>query len=155
MSTQHRTLSGRYFLLALSLLAAQNAVADTTWVAAGNVHGTWTVENSPYVVFSGHAVVPTDCTLTLLAGTTVLFTGPFEFVVNGRLRGDGLEGDSVRFTCDTLVTPGGWRGLRFVVANDSSYLNYGVIEHGRATGVNNERYGRRIVYGLPREPGAC
>lgn len=93
------------------------------------------------MISAGHVTVATDSTLRIQAGTDIVFTGPYEFIVNGLLRGDGLPGDSIRFTCDTLLTPNGWRGLRFVVANDASYLEYAIIEHGRAIGVNNERYG--------------
>ncbi len=128
------------FLLAL-LLAAQVSLADTTWVGPGSISGVWSATGSPYMIASGHVTIAADSQLTIQAGTNIVFTGAYEFIVNGQLRGDGMLGDSIRFTCDTLLTPNGWRGLRFLVANDASYLNYGIIENGRAIGVNIERYG--------------
>ena len=136
------------FLVTLLFAAAcaltSPAWADTTWVAPGTVSGVWTAEGSPYMIAAGHDTVATDDTLDIGPGVTVYFDGPRKLVVNGLLRAVGTATDSIFFTTDTLANPGRWLGLRFISAHDSCRLDYCVIQHGRATGGGDDRYGGGI-----------
>jgi hypothetical protein len=58
--------------------------------------------------------------------------GPYSFVINGLLRAEGTEGDSIVFTTDTLDNPDRWRSIQFISADDSSRLSYCIIENSSA-----------------------
>ena len=119
------------------------ALADTTWVAEGQISGVWTTAGSPYMI-QGNDTVAASATLEIGPGVTVYFDGAYKLVVNGLLRAIGAEADSIYFTTDTLEHPNRWQGLRFISANDSCRLEYCVIEHGKATGGGDDRYGGGI-----------
>ncbi len=83
----------------------------------------------------GTISVESGDSLRLMPGTIFRFDGPYPFEIYGTLLAEGVEGDSIVFTTDTLVNPDRWRGLRFF--NDGSSggrLAYCVIENGLAAG---------------------
>ncbi|MCL4305129.1 right-handed parallel beta-helix repeat-containing protein [bacterium] len=119
--------------IVLLFFACKFAVADSTFVAAGNVSGIWDAAGSPYVV-QGNLIVQALDSLEIGNGVTVHFEGPYELRVLGYVAIQGLAGDSVRFTTDTLTNPAKWRGLSFINANDSSYIEYAIFENALANG---------------------
>jgi predicted outer membrane repeat protein len=115
---------------------ALTAVA-TVHVPAGNVSGTWYKAQGPYIV-DGDIALATGSTLTIQAGVDVVFSGHYNFVVNGRLLAIGNVTDSIRFYAQTPAT--GWAGLRFMGqtsnGQDSSKVVYCALRHGKANGAN-------------------
>ncbi|MEA3391414.1 MAG: right-handed parallel beta-helix repeat-containing protein [Candidatus Marinimicrobia bacterium] len=92
-----RRLQTIFLLLSLSiaLLSAQ------THISAGDVSGTWTQINSPYHI-NGNIAVPIDSVLTIEAGTSVYFSGEYQFDVYGQLVAAGTQTDSIFFYSDSL-----------------------------------------------------
>ena len=102
---------------------------STLW---GSLSGT--LAPSSYHVIDAISVNSGD-SLRLPPGTTFIFEGPYPFRIYGTLLADGVEGDSIVLTTDTLANPGGWGGLRFSgTASSGSRLAYCLIESGFASG---------------------
>jgi predicted outer membrane repeat protein len=119
----------RYFLL---LAFLSRCVEAQTQVPPGNVSGTWTLTGSPYHI-NGEITIPNGETLTIEPGVSVIFTGFYRFLVQGRVLAVGTMTDTITFTAQDTAT--GWRSLRFIdtpSTNDSSLLVFCKIEWGRA-----------------------
>lgn len=119
---------GDLFILFMLAVLASTAAADTTYVS-GAVTGTWTADHSPYIALSD-LNVPSGFTLNINSGVTVFFGGRFCLRVDSlaRLSAEGVEGDSIRFTTDTLTYPERWKGIRIHHGADTSRLRYCVFE---------------------------
>ncbi|MDP8323198.1 MAG: hypothetical protein RAO94_12695, partial [Candidatus Stygibacter australis] len=110
--------------------------ADTIIQDSTNVYGTWSYENSPYIV-EGEAIVPEDSTLVIEPGVTVKFQiGPSQnhnnsnghLIVNGKLEAIGTESDSIRFTRNDSI--GYWGIIYFSETSDStSVISKSIIEY--------------------------
>ena len=103
--------------------------AQTT--VSGTQTGRWLAANSPYLV-TGEITVPAGDTLHIEPGVEVLFQGNYRFRIAGRLFAAGTETDSIYFAPDSGVS--GWGGLRFVDADNGSFLKYCRITGGHAFG---------------------
>lgn len=103
---------------------------------SGDVTGTWTLQNSPYLV-TGHITVPANQSLTIEPGVEVIFQGHYKFNVstNATLTAVGTEQDSILFTASNPTT--GWWGIRFSYANSLSQIKYCLIEYGYANTPDN------------------
>lgn len=125
------------YLLATLLVSAQ------TNVPGGNVNGTWTLVNSPYLI-NGSITVPNDSSLTIEPGVVLEFQGYYSLNVQGRLLAIGTLSDTIIFTINDTTgftnmdtTAGGWLGIRFnttPASNDTSKIIYCKIEYGKAYG---------------------
>ncbi|MBU1935845.1 right-handed parallel beta-helix repeat-containing protein, partial [bacterium] len=72
--------------------------------------------------------------LTLVPGTRFFFDDPYPFLIYGTLTAQGIEGDSIIFTTDTMYNPDRWFGLQFKNDGSSgSSLTYCIIENGLAS----------------------
>ncbi len=120
----------RLILCFTLLIIAESALADTTWVPAGDISGTWDIGGSPFMIYQDHVTVATNDTLLIGPGVKVEFTGHYKFNVNGLLQAIGTEQDSIYFATDLQNNPNGWWGIRFYSAHDSCCLEYCVIENG-------------------------
>lgn len=108
-----------------------NSIQASLSNICGEVWGTWTVAHSPYHV-TCDITVPTGDTLIIEPGVDVIFEGHFKLTVNGLLKAEGMQTDSITFTpADTSV---GWGGIRICSAHDSCKLEYCVIEYGKVPG---------------------
>jgi signal transduction histidine kinase/DNA-binding response OmpR family regulator len=115
----------------------------------GYVSGTWVKHNSPYFI-EGEIKIPFGKQLTIEPGVRVLFAGHYGLIVNGILEAKGVEGDSIHFTPqDTSV---GWRGIRFIEAEDTSTLEYCVLK-GRKTTPDELNELKESKKGVLRIPG--
>ena len=131
-------------LLSILLTISGISYADTH-IPAGNVSGTWTYANSPYII-DGEINIPVDSTLTIEPGIQVLFSGHYKFNIYGRLLAEGTETDTITFTAQNTTT--GWHGLRFFDTNtngqDSSKVIYSKLEYGKANGTGQDACGGAI-----------
>lgn len=128
------------------LLSLQSSLADTTWVASGNVSGVWNSSESPYIIHSGDITVATSETLLINPGVKVYFAGKFKLIVNGLLQAIGTESDSIRFTGEAVQffpadSPLRWRGIEFVNADEGCRLSYCSITYAGAADPGAGSYG--------------
>lgn len=111
-----------------------------TLVPSGNVSGTWTLANSPYMI-QGNVTVPAGSLLEIEPGVQVLFQGYYQLKVLGALYAVGNVADSIRFSvADTTgfsnraMIQGGWRGIFFENATtDSSFIAFADFSHFKDT----------------------
>ncbi|MBI1268785.1 MAG: hypothetical protein GC193_15340 [Cryomorphaceae bacterium] len=92
-------------------------IAKGTDVPAGNISGTWTLENSPYII-NGHTRVPVGESLTIEAGVEVHFNGPYFMRILGNFLANGAENDSITFTSATGAN--NWKGIKLDSLNAAS-----------------------------------
>ncbi len=103
-----------YILIIVSFLQAQTDVS-------GNVSGTWTVANSPYIAINNLVLQPAD-ELTIEPGVEIRFDGNFRFDVFGYLLAVGTEADSITFTRNGDTD---WMSINFAQdTDDNSKLQY-------------------------------
>ncbi len=114
-------------LVGTLLGAASVGHADTTWVAGGNVSGDWTATGSPYILGNNVTIQPGD-TLIIYEGVRIFMHGPYAFVVHGTFKALGSEEHTITFTCDTLQTTNGWRGIQALVSESPIELSRCTIE---------------------------
>lgn len=111
-------------------------VAQATDVPAGNVEGTWTAENSPYVITGDIRVAEGDA-LTIEPGTEINFSGQYILRVVGNLSAIGAEGDSITFTSNAVNT--WWNGIKLdslATESDTARFEYCRINQMKNTGIN-------------------
>ncbi|MBU1706590.1 right-handed parallel beta-helix repeat-containing protein, partial [bacterium] len=90
----------------------------------------------------GEISIDAEDSLRLMPRTTFIFDGHYPFEIRGVLLAEGTESDSIIFTADTIANPNRWCGLRFLQSvRSESRLAYCLIENGRATGSDVDRYG--------------
>lgn len=145
----------RFLILLLSCIFFVFTNGQTN--VSGNVSGTWTLANSPYLV-TGNIGVPSGQTLVIRPGVQVVFQGFYRFGITGQLVADGTVTQPISFSYfDTTgwyndqQMAGGWRGIYFAPlasANDSSRLEHCVVKdvkHGLNGNANG--YAALYIYG--------
>lgn len=90
--------------------------------------------------------VEAEETLTIHAGTNLLFSGPYPLLVYGTLTANGTAEDSILFTRRFQTGASLWRGIRFINASDSSSLVYCIVEYAGWPTVNSDT-ASAAVYG--------
>jgi hypothetical protein len=114
--------------------------ADTTYVS-GEVSGVFDVQGSPYIA-TDEIIVPSGSSLVIEPGVHIVFESYYRFFVNGRLDARGNESDSIVFRA--LLKDSTWGGLRFVEAQDTSFVAYCRFENGEARTPCPDCYGGGI-----------
>ncbi|MBM3329202.1 MAG: T9SS type A sorting domain-containing protein [Calditrichaeota bacterium] len=119
-------------ILVLLLAHANSSFAETR--VSGDVSGRWLRQGSPFIV-TGDVTVRNGQALAIDAGCEVRFEGT-KMLIYGRLTAVGSIDDSIRF----LPAEGAeaFGGLRFLVADSATVLNYCVVSGGRALGGQGE-----------------
>jgi len=105
--------------------------ADNITVS-GNVAGVWAAGDTMTVV--GDITVTSGDDLTIEPGVLVQFTGRYKFIVNGLLQSVGTATDVITFTRAYPTEESKWRGFRFDGADDSSLLEFCIVEYARGDG---------------------
>ncbi|MBN2541369.1 right-handed parallel beta-helix repeat-containing protein [bacterium] len=127
------------YILCFIILSLSSAHAQTE--VSGDVSGVWEESGSPYLVI-GNLCVPTDSSLRIMPGCSVIFQSRYGFWVdsNAVLKAIGLENQLITFTAaDTHFTDtsGGHYGIDFYYADSSCSLSYCEIEYGNGYGDEN------------------
>jgi len=101
-----------------------------TLVSGGEVSGTWTKAESPYMV-TGDIEILKGQKLAIEPGVVVKFAGHFRLTVGYRatLTAVGTAEEPIVFT--PLDTDEGWFGLRFIDSDNDDVLQYGTIEYAK------------------------
>jgi uncharacterized protein (TIGR02145 family) len=111
-----------------------------TFISGGDVSGTWSFANSPYLI-GGDIYVAGGDTLFIEPGVEIIFQNNYTFDISGCLQAQGTENDSIRFTeADTAGfstgTDPGWSfNINTDYANFFSKLirlSYCVIEYSNS-----------------------
>jgi parallel beta-helix repeat protein len=139
VKTQMRSLAlGAVLALIFALFSVPLPVAAAVTIAGGEVYGTWTAADSPYLI-DGDIVVPAGQTLTIEPGVEVIFQSYYKLSVHGTLLAEGTQGAPILFGGGHPTA--GWGGVRFYGGSDGSRLDYAIVEKARATGVDSEKVG--------------
>ena len=137
------------FYIYVFTISAQTSVS-------GNVSGTWTLANSPYLV-TNNIGVPGGQTLVIQPGVQVIFQGFYRFGITGQLVAEGTVNQPITFAHQDTTgwwndqqMAGGWRGLYFapLATTDSSRLVHCVIKdvkHGLVGNANG--FAALYIYG--------
>ena len=125
-------------------------------MVSGNVSGTWTAANSPYLV-TNNIGVPGGQTLVIQPGVQVVFQGFYRFGITGQLVAEGTAAQPISFSQQDTTgwwndqqMAGGWRGIYFapLATTDSSRLVHCIIKdvkHGLNGNANG--YAALYIYG--------
>lgn len=144
----------RIFIAYLFMFIWASLVAQTT--VSGNVSGTWTLANSPYLV-SNNIGVPGGQTLVIQPGVQVIFQGFYRFGITGQLVAEGTANLPIIFSQQDTTgwfndqqMAGGWRGLYFapLATTDSSRLVHCIVKdvkHGLFGNANG--FAALYIYG--------
>lgn len=143
------------FRLVMMMFFGLVSVLSQTNVS-GNVSGTWTLANSPYLV-TNNIGVPAGQTLVIQPGVNVIFQGFFRFGISGHLVAEGTAAQPISFRYyDTTgwfndqQMVGGWRGIYFapLASLDSSRMVHCTVQdvkHGLFGNANG--YAALYIYG--------
>jgi hypothetical protein len=133
--------SSHYLVLLIFVFVLQSF--SQTSVPPSEVAGSWKLGGSPYLI-QGDITVPSESTLTVDPGVSVIFQGHYALNVQGRLLAIGTKTDSIRFTVSDTSgfsnfgsTLGGWSGIRLLntpALSDSTILAFCIVQHGKAVG---------------------
>ena len=93
----------------LLLLLISGITFSQTQIPGGNVSGTWTKANSPYMI-NGNINVEENTSLTIEPGVEVIFTSYYFFRVAGQLIAEGTENDSIYLRSAEGTN---WGGIKF------------------------------------------
>ncbi len=119
----------------LVIVIAQTLFSQTM-VSDGEITGFWQISESPFIV-EGDVTVPVGGKLTIDPGVEVLFSGPFNFEVLGRLDATGTVEDTIFFgmsdtTGFSTEAYEGWLGMVFLnltgTMQEPSLIDYAKIE---------------------------
>lgn len=87
-----------------------------------------------YLVVGDCNVLAAD-SLTIVPGTTFLFSGHYAFNIYGKLIAEGTETDSIKFIRQSPLEDHRWGGIRFYsTASAASLLDYCVIDNCKNSG---------------------
>jgi hypothetical protein len=144
----------RFSILSIIMFFCGILSAQTT--VSGNVSGTWTAANSPYLV-TNNIGVPAGQTLVIQPGVQVVFQGFYRFGITGQLVAEGTAAQPISFSQQDTTgwwndqqMAGGWRGIYFapLATTDSSRLVHCIIKdvkHGLNGNANG--YAALYIYG--------
>jgi hypothetical protein len=120
----------------LLIILVCSSGAFATDVPAGNVSGTWTLANSPYLINGNIRLAPND-TLHIEPGVDVIFQSQYYFRILGNFEALGAAGDSVSFTAPTNNP--GWFGIKLdslAASSDTARFEYCRISNMKNGGIN-------------------
>lgn len=118
------------FLFSASLLCP-SVFAQTNVSGAITSNTTWTKANSPYII-KGDVAVDTGKILTIEPGVTVKFDGYYAIYVDGKIKAEGTNADSIRFlSAQSSPSKDNWWSIRFrpKSLNDTSVFKYCIFKH--------------------------
>jgi hypothetical protein len=122
LDSEKVNMSKQLVVYLIILLIPVGLLAQTT-IPGGDVSGTWTTVNSPYIV-TGDLKIQN---LTIEPGVEVHFDADYKFDVEGTLQARGFYSDSIIFKRAAGNTSG-WEGIVFKNSATASALEYCRIE---------------------------
>ena len=103
---------------------------------SGPLTGNLPLSGSPYQVV-GDIWVPQSGSLVIEPGVALDFQGYCKFSIKqgATLQAVGTAADSIVFSCDTLLNPQKWVGIRFDTSASNSIMQYCRVEHAMESGI--------------------
>ncbi len=135
------------------ILASFIKIQSQTIIPAGYVYGDWVANESPYLI-QGDILVQHDDRLAIAPGVEVIFQGPYNFEIQGRLSAIGTPSEMITFTIEDTTgfysgNFNGWSGLVFSGLNyppaENSYINYCQIQFSSQNGICCIDYPKLII----------
>lgn len=129
----------QFLLLALCICTMQSSATNVSGTISSNTN--WIKANNPYIV-NGNLTVDSAITLTIEPGVIVRVDSNMSFVVHGRIKAEGTDLDTIKFTTNsTTPNKNAWQGLTLnsKVMFDSNVVKYCRFEHS-ATAIANWSY---------------
>jgi PKD repeat protein len=128
MIRRYKTPSRTLLFLFCVLICFVTCFGQTN-IPAGNVSGTWTRSQSPYII-NGNILIPANEKLAIEPGVKVLFFGRYTLSVSGSLLALGTAADSITF--DRFDDKSSWHSIRIEnvdTGSDSTIFEYCRILH--------------------------
>ncbi|MCK4653703.1 MAG: right-handed parallel beta-helix repeat-containing protein [Candidatus Cloacimonetes bacterium] len=126
-------------LIVIVVISAQVLSAQTN--VSGEVSGTWTLANSPYIVVGNISIVG-DSLLVIEAGVEVRFDGFYQFVAYGILSAIGTESDPILFTSNASTpNPGDWYNIEL---SDFSIMQHCIVEYAGQPEPSTNKFAIRL-----------
>ena len=127
------------FTISILFLALSLITNSQTIIPGGDVSGTWTQANSPYLI-EGNIKRTQSATLTIEPGVDVVFEDYYTFDIYGNFYAIGSISDSISFTVSDTTgyfngTNSGWGGLKFPEFSDCE-INYCKVEFSKHYGLS-------------------
>jgi hypothetical protein len=128
-------------------------LSGQTIITESEVTGDWLVTESPFII-EGNITIPADERLNIEPGVQILFAGPYDFVIEGRLNATGTAQNKIIFSVQDSTGwsaghPNGWYGLGFMgyssVQPEESVLSYCIIEYSQGSGIACLLYSHLII----------
>ncbi len=119
----------RLLITALFVIIFSIANYGETLIPPGVASGIWSRTASPYII-KGNIQIPHHQTLTIEAGTRIIFQGHFSIKVYGIIEANGTATDSILFTPANIDS--GWHGIRFFDSEQGSYFRFCIFEFGKS-----------------------
>jgi len=131
-------------MLSLTALAAWLGQAQGQTFVCGNVSGTWTKANSPYLATCS-LIVPAGETLTMQPGVTLKFAQGLGMAVYGNVVASGTPAE--RITISGTSASFYWAGITVSSAggDQSSFINCDIINATNALSLTTPRTGNALV----------
>ena len=90
---------------------------------SGNINGTLSASNSPYLV-TDEIIVGSSDELQIEPGVTLHFTDSSNMLIMGKLVAVGTKDDLITFSAQNNL----WKGISFSYSNQSSIIQFAIIE---------------------------
>jgi len=135
LNTSYRTILNLSFIFLVILIELTPAKAETYADFLIDTNTTWTEADSPYIV--SNTLILENVTLTIEAGTTVLFEPAGILTVDGELIAIGSKEQKITFnSMNSDPAPGDWKSIKFSSKSkgatfdaDGNYLEGSILEH--------------------------
>ena len=110
-----------------SILISQEEVS-------GPVSGTWTLDNSPYLIIGDIQVDPYT-SLAIDPGVEVQFMGDYNLLITGELQAIGTQESNITFSC--IGDGCSWGGINFQYSTGASYITYAEITNTHTSALSS------------------
>jgi parallel beta-helix repeat protein len=117
----HNTAFGTYSTPDTSVNWNMDDLVSNSGGAVTGASGTYTVND--------HIYISSSDVLTISAGDTVNFNANYQMRIFGKLVADGVSGGEITFKHSSSTSPGAWSGIYFENADDTSLLDYCIIQY--------------------------
>ena len=132
---------GSILIVALLLLCLTGIVSASQITVSGLVYGLWDVDT---VLVTGDIRIPPDNELTINAGVTVLFDGPWQMKVDQDAKIVAVGTPSAKILFKPLREGDTWRGIRMEMCCGLSILDYCDFKRAAVAGTGDTANGGAI-----------
>jgi len=121
-------------------------VTSGTAINSGDISGTWTAANSPYIIL-GDITIPNGQCLDIEPGTEILFSEKSKLTVNGCINANGTADNHIIF--EPGYAASWWYGIEFNspdISNSASSFNFCEFKYAWAEGETSPENNGAVFY---------